>query len=614
MATGFSFADIKIADKFSILLILMFFILLIGLLITEQISTNQELKAKDLIFAADADRERRQTEEDFWDNITLILNLAADNVRQASVNALRDQDTQKLRSVAENIAKTTNTASDLFRLKTQGKQEKIAYIRFTNATGETLLKVDVTGLQQSPFSVYRSVFDQGQLIGFIEVAGDVQAVEEILAQQLAANTLLVQELRTQTQNYRLANMLILAFGFVILSAILFFISRLAVKQLITDPLDKVSNTLTAMKRRDDFSARLAVDRRDEIGELTQQFNDAFAHLATRNEAVNDAVINLLTATSEISQQHNLAVKIPVTEDITGLIADGLNQLTAELATVLKQVEKSSAQVAQTSLAVNTQNQEVIQAAQNEQETLGRTTESLRRATQILRQIASLSQASDKAGQEIRQAISEAFGVLQRSIQGIDGTRDNIQEISKRIKRLGERSQEITVIVDIINNIAERTNVLALNAGIQAAAAGDAGRTFTVIAAEVQRLAESSQNATSQISTLIKNIQAETTDTMQAMEKANSEVVAQAKLIETAGSTMQKSQASVDIASEAIGKISKNSLLQLKSSQELLQELEKMRVSIDNTRERLEAQGSQVTALTSASSAMLQSIRIFKLPS
>lgn len=614
MATEFSFADIKIADKFSILFILMFFILLIGLLITEQVSTNQELKARNLIFAADADRERRQTEEAFWDNITLILDLAADNLRQASSSALRDQDVQKLRSIAEKIAKTTNSASDLFRLKSQGQQEKIAYIRFTNAIGETLLKVDVTGLQQSPFSVYRSVFDQGQLLGFVEVAGDVKALEEILAQQLTANSLLIQELRTETQYNRLANILILAVALMLLSAILFLISRTAVKRLITGPLAKVGDTLQMMQRRDDFSARLNVDRRDEIGQLAQQFNTAFAHLAARNEAINDAIINLLTATSEISQHHNLSVKIPVTEDITGLIADGLNQLIAELSTVLKQVEQSSAQVAQTALAVNTQNQEVIQAAQNEQETLGRTTESLRRATQILRQIASLSQASDKAGQDIRMAISEAFGVLQQSIQGIDSTRDNIQEISKRIKRLGERSQEITVIVDIINNIAERTNVLALNAGIQAAAAGDAGRTFTVIAAEVQRLAESSQNATSQISTLIKNIQAETADTMQAMEKATSEVVAQAKLIETAGSTMQKSQSSVDIASEAIGKISKNSLLQLKSSQELLQELEKMRISIDTTRERLEAQSSQVTALSGASSAMLQSIRIFKLPS
>ena len=136
-----------------------------------------------------------------------------------------------------------------------------------------------------------------------------------------------------------------------------------------------------------------------------------------------------------------------------------------------------------------------------------------------------------------QIATKGAGVVRQTIQGMDTIRDQIQETSKRIKRLGESSQEIGSIVELINDISEQTNILALNAAIQAASAGEAGRGFAVVADEVQRLAERASNATKRIETLVQTIQSDTNEAVSSMEQTTSEVVAGARLAEDAGTAL-----------------------------------------------------------------------------
>ncbi len=133
-----------------------------------------------------------------------------------------------------------------------------------------------------------------------------------------------------------------------------------------------------------------------------------------------------------------------------------------------------------------------------------------------------------------QIASKGAAIVRETIQGMDNIREQIQETSKRIKRLGESSQEIGSIVELINDIAEQTNILALNAAIQAASAGEAGRGFAVVADEVQRLAERASNATKRIETLVQTIQSDTNEAVSSMEQTTAEVVAGARLAEDAG--------------------------------------------------------------------------------
>jgi methyl-accepting chemotaxis protein len=192
-------------------------------------------------------------------------------------------------------------------------------------------------------------------------------------------------------------------------------------------------------------------------------------------------------------------------------------------------------------------------------------------------------------------------------------RETIHETEKRIKRLGERSQEISGIVDIINNIAERTHVLALNASMQAAAAGEAGRGFSVVADEVQRLAESSRNATSQISALVKNIQVETNDTIATMDKTIEQVVDGSRLAERAGEQMKDTQDTTANLVKVVEQIAMASQQQARISNELREHALSIQSSSEETGRQLEEQVEETDRLVEYARQLIESVRVFTLP-
>lgn len=334
----------------------------------------------------------------------------------------------------------------------------------------------------------------------------VQQVEPIsTALEAKKNTLLAENQAEHTSTTRLITWLFTA----ALLAITAMVSLLVyiTSRSITNPLQTLTSTLAAITAGDK-EARAKLHTGDEMQQLGDAFDrmmderGKFMQTEAENERLNNSVISLLRSVSQLGKG-DLTVRVPVHEDITGALGDAINNMSEGIGKTLGQVHKASEQVVSTS-------------------------------------------------RHTRDLTSQSRETVLSTAQGMNEIRATIQETAKRIKRLGERSQEIGGIVKLIDTIAERTNMLALNANMQAAQAGEAGRGFMVVAAEVQRLAESAKEATHQISKLVGNIQVETGDTIAAMDHAIEEVVGGSELAEQAATQINRNQEMV-AALDALGK-------------------------------------------------------------
>lgn len=369
----------------------------------------------------------------------------------------------------------------------------------------------------------------------------------------------------------------------------------------------------------DDTARANLTTLDEVGELGTAFDRMMdERVATQNaikaenEQLNESVLSLIRAVAQLSRK-DLTVKIPVTEDVTGAVADALNLLTSETGKVLLEVTDISADVTAASLKVKEQADTVMAAAKIEREDVEHTAEALASASLSMNQIADLAKVCNAAADNAIKTTQRALQTVTNTVGGINSTRDVIRETEKRIKRLGERSQEISGVVGLINTIAERTHILALNASMHAASAGEAGRGFAVVADEVQRLAESARQATAQIATLVNSIQVETADTVNTMNAAIAQVVEGSKLAEQAGEQMQNTQVSTAELVDLVQKIATTSEEQAKVSNELLERASEIRKSSEKTSQRLAEQGEYTNNLVEYARNLLSTVRVFKLP-
>jgi methyl-accepting chemotaxis protein len=200
-----------------------------------------------------------------------------------------------------------------------------------------------------------------------------------------------------------------------------------------------------------------------------------------------------------------------------------------------------------------------------------------------------------------------------TVNGINSIRENVHETEKRIKRLGERSQEISRAVNLINSISERTHILALNASMHAASAGEAGRGFAVVADEVQRLAENARDATSQIATLVSNIQVETADTVGTMSKVITQVVEGSKLAEEAGLQMERTKDTTEELVESVREIARKSVNQARITNVLKGRAEQIKESTQKTSMQLQEQNVQTGRLVEFAKGLLKAVQVFKLP-
>ena len=258
----------------------------------------------------------------------------------------------------------------------------------------------------------------------------------------------------------------------------------------------------------------------------------------QNVATQDAILRLLNEISELAEG-NLTVRAAVTEDITGAIADSVNATIDELRRLVTGITTAANQVTSATGEAQKITGQLLQAAQKQSGEIRDTSKAVTSITKSIHEVSANAAESARVAENSLAAAGKGTLAVQNAIHGMNDIREQIQETAKRIKRLGESSQEIGEIVQLISDITEQTNVLALNAAIQAASAGEAGRGFTVVAEEVQRLAERSAEATKHIGAIVRSIQSDTQDTVVAMERSTQGVVEGTKVADTAGKALEE---------------------------------------------------------------------------
>jgi len=314
-----------------------------------------------------------------------------------------------------------------------------------------------------------------------------------------------------------------------------------------------------------------------------------------NSQNQNAILRLINEMGDLADG-DLTVRATVTEDVTGAIADSLNYTTEEFRKLVSRIIAVVEQMGNATTKAEGVSKELLEAAEKQAREIKTAGEAVELMTKSIKEVDTSAARSAGVARRTLTVTEQGAQAVRNTISGMDGIREQIQDTAKRIKRLGESSQEIGEIVDLISDITEQTNVLALNAAIQAASAGEAGRGFSVVAEEVQRLAERSGEATKQIGALVKTIQGDTHDAVAAMEKSTLGVVEGAKLSDVAGQSLREIEQVSNELAALINSISTSTQVQTDMASEV--------ASVMNDILQITVQTTEGTRLTASSIAQL----------
>jgi len=367
-----------------------------------------------------------------------------------------------------------------------------------------------------------------------------------------------------------------------------------------------------------FNARCRVVSRDELGTMANSLNamlDNTLHLIQSREdrdQMQDSIMRLLTDISALTEG-DLTVRAEVTEDMTGAIADSFNTMAEQLSRLVNDVKRSTLQVSTTSHQVSETTIALSRTSDEQANQLSQAVLSIEEMSTSIRGVSEHAAQSAKVSEQAMQNALSGADAVRQTNKAMSAIRERVQEAARAIKRLGESSQEIGTIVQIINDIADRTSILALNASIQAAMAGDAGRGFAVVADEVQRLAEQSTNSTKQIETLVKTIQSEINEAGTRMEDSIQRVVRGTQLADGAHGKLEEIKAVSAQLAELVQSISAAARQQALSSENISTTMKK----IGEISSQASVQGRQtalsITNLAKTSEQLHASVEAFKLP-
>ncbi len=352
--------------------------------------------------------------------------------------------------------------------------------------------------------------------------------------------------------------------------------------------------------------------RMQVADVQRQEAERQEQEAKRVNDANQAAILRLMNELQAVAEGDLTQQATVTEDITGAIADSVNYTVEELRTLVAQVQTTVGRVTDTTARVEETSTELLGASSEQLREIRNTGDSV---LQMAGRINDVSQQAQETAQVARQSLQAAetgLAAVQNAIGGMNAIRDQIQDTSKRIKRLGESSQEIGEITELISDITEQTNVLALNAAIQAASAGEAGRGFSVVAEEVQRLAERSGDATRQIAAIVRTIQTDTQDAVGAMERSTQGVVEGARLSDAAGAALGDIDRVTRELSDLIGRISNEALREAESANVVAANIQHIFAVTEQTSDGTRSTAQMVRELALTAEELKTSVSRFKI--
>ena len=379
-------------------------------------------------------------------------------------------------------------------------------------------------------------------------------------------------------------------------------------------------------REENYDVRADVISSDEVGDLAEDVNttvDSVVAFNTRvandtariEEEYNKAQESIMKLLDEVSgiAEGDLTKEAEVTAEVTGALADSFNNAIVELRRIITEVQAASSRVNEASTDIKSSMDRLSQGSEEQSGQIIDTTAAIDEMAISIRQVSENASMSATVAQQALSNAKQGAEVVENTITGMNNIRDQVQETSKRIKRLGESSQEIGEITQLIGEIADRTSILALNASIQAAMAGEAGRGFAVVAEEVERLADRATDSTKRIETLIKTIQAESNDAISAMEDMTNEVVSGSEKAADAGKALGEIETvSVKLA-DLIQSISMAAQQQARGSETIANAMSD--ISMVTQQSTLSTREAFTTSagLTELSEELGNTISAFKLP-
>ena len=369
------------------------------------------------------------------------------------------------------------------------------------------------------------------------------------------------------------------------------------------------NQALAKINEGDFEARVQVLTQDELGQSAEALNvmcdNTLNLLQSKNQQGQlQESIESLIAQMECIAAGDLTIAAKNNGDITGAVADSVNNMTAQLRTIVEQVQHATEHVSASAIKMRDDTTRVTTENDQRANEIRQTSQQLLEMTDAFQSVAALTEESAQVAVEARHTASEGRKAVDDTVEGMQRIRTQVQNTSKRIKRLGESSQEIGEIVQLISDIADRTSVLALNASIQAAMAGEAGQGFAVVAEEVERLAERSTDATGQIAKLIRGIQTETGQAISDMEESTREVVAGSSLATQASQTLGEIDGVSNQLVDLIQSVSSSARSHAQQSEKIAATMAQVS---DNTRQSAET-NREVTRSVNQLARMADSLR------
>lgn len=339
---------------------------------------------------------------------------------------------------------------------------------------------------------------------------------------------------------------------------------------------------------------------------------AAARQTAQNERNQQAILTLLDEMSSLADG-NLTVHATVTEDITGAIADSVNYAIEALRELVTTINESAILVDGAARQTEGSARQLAAASEAQSKQLESASRAINRMASSIEEVSGNAERSSDVARHSVDVAHKGGDAVRRTIEGMNAIRETIQETSKRIKRLGESSQEIGNIVELINDIADQTNILALNAAIQASMAGEAGRGFAVVADEVQRLAERSANATRQIEFLVRTIQADTNEAIVSMERSTTDVVGGALLAENAGAALEEIEQVSNQIAALVQNISSSAREQGKAASAVTRSMDVLEEINAETQANTSATTSAISKLAELATQLRRSVAGFRLP-